>query len=1028
MTNRIYAIEGTKEINATAIPAELKQLKQWVAWRGISEVEGKKPRKMPMSPYGGAAKSNDPSTWGNFDEAWTTAEHNGYAGIGFEFSLDDPYAGVDIDHCIDPATGDFTSDTARELVKKYGSYCEISPSGTGVKLIIQSSIKVSKAGFDVYRSSTPDEKISIETYAHGRFFAVTGKTLPGMTEIIDCTQFHEDILRRFTNWEPKVTTTTTQIIPIVPIILDDVHLAWETGKIRAALKTINSEQEGQWHSVLCSIKHWGAVHGRDDIAKALFEEWSSTTPEKYDQGELDSRWARVTPDGGLTAGSIYHEATINGWDNTAVDADGTPLEDPSAVIKDWGSETDRDGQGQKSIPPGSDAFKPKPVVMLPGGAVRISDSAAALGKLMASTGEVYQHGGASVVLCKTSDGTCRLDQLSPRGATSRFEEVASLCRWEKSKKGIEAKPAICSTEDAGRILESRQWTGVVPEIKVMTDCPVIVRMRDGSAQEVHGYDAESCVYAGGRQTERIQLSEGVELIKDMLFDFEFATPNDRSRAIASIISPALVFGGWLEGGHAPVDLTEADQSQSGKGYRCKLTTAIYNAVPASVNVKSGGVGSMEESFDTKVIEGRPFILLDNVRAKVVSDKIETYTTMDSYGARVPHRMEVNVDPRRTVLMMTTNKAEMSIDLSKRCSIVNIMHRPAGYDYRAFPEGDILARIRAHQPRYLGAVHAIVREWASRGCLKASRRYGDSFAVWWGIMEWILVNIMGEASCIDGQNAARTRVTSPMIQFLREIGIMVEGEGLTGTRIRASRMVDIANDNGLEIPGCDADLSMDEGQNTAAKWIGRRLKPLFDPLGDGEGLDLGGFIVIREKAIGEHHRETSSYIFKLATTEIPNNRLTPPDVRLKSRVKNPNNRLKPPENTEISLSSDIDDIKVLDRDGEHQAVQADPNVFQAVLSPSFQAGSSSPMPDDCWDDDFLAPKGKSGESPKSPPSGTTPPSLSSPSSLSLPYDPDDPTAPENDVFDERYISKPSYMILKPVATTDGSPIKRAKSLF
>ena len=529
----------------------------------------------------------------------------------------------------------------------------------------------------------------------------------------------------------------------------------------------------------------------------------------------------------------------------------------------------------------------------------------------------------------------------------------------------------------------------------------------------------------------------------MLSDFEFATQNDRSRAIASIISPALVFGGWLEGGHAPVDLTEADQSQSGKGYRCKLTTAIYNAVPASVNIKSGGVGSMEESFDTKVIEGRPFILLDNVRAKVVSDKIETFTTMDSYGARVPHRMEVNVDPRRTVLMMTSNKAEMSIDLSKRCSIVNIMHRPPGHHYRSFPEGDILARIRAHQPRYLGAVHAVVREWVAKGCLKDSRRYGDSFAVWWGIMEWILVNIMGEVSCIDGQNAARTRVTSPMIQFLREIGIKVEEEGLTGTKIRASRMVDIANDNSLEVPGCDADLSTDEGQNTAAKWIGRRLKPLFDPLGDGEGLDLGGFIVIREKAIGEYHRETSSYIYKLATPEKPNNRLTPPDDRVKNRLKNPNNRLKPPENTDISFSSDIDDIKVLDRDGELHAFQADPNVFHAVLPPTFHAGSPSPMADDHLDDDFLVPKDKSTETQKSSPhSGNgdnrsmfltkvpqkflqeTLPENASPLS---PLSPDSPVSPEDDIWDIRYIHKPNLVILEPVARTDGST-KRAKSLF
>ena len=50
----------------------------------------------------------------------------------------------------------------------------------------------------------------------------------------------------------------------------------------------------------------------------------------------------------------------------------------------------------------------------------------------------------------------------------------------------------------------------------------------------------------------------------------------------------------LLGGRAPIDLGEADASQSGKGYRNKLTAAIYAQTVRTVTQQRGGVGSMEE--------------------------------------------------------------------------------------------------------------------------------------------------------------------------------------------------------------------------------------------------------------------------------------------------------------------------------------------------------------------------------------------------------------------------------------------------
>jgi hypothetical protein len=46
-----------------------------------------------------------------------------------------------------------------------------------------------------------------------------------------------------------------------------------------------------------------------------------------------------------------------------------------------------------------------------------------------------------------------------------------------------------------------------------------------------------------------------------------------------------------------LDLSEADQSQAGKGYRNKIATAIYREMVKSVTQRRGGVGSLEETFN-----------------------------------------------------------------------------------------------------------------------------------------------------------------------------------------------------------------------------------------------------------------------------------------------------------------------------------------------------------------------------------------------------------------------------------------------
>lgn len=106
------------------IPLELKQLPHWVGWKYMQHPGEDHKRKVPINAMDGQpAKSNDPTTWCDFDTACRGKERFGLDGIGFMFSGDGIF-GIDIDHCYDPETQELDP-AAAEIIETVQSYTEL---------------------------------------------------------------------------------------------------------------------------------------------------------------------------------------------------------------------------------------------------------------------------------------------------------------------------------------------------------------------------------------------------------------------------------------------------------------------------------------------------------------------------------------------------------------------------------------------------------------------------------------------------------------------------------------------------------------------------------------------------------------------------------------------------------------------------------------------------------------------------------------------------------------------------------------
>lgn len=150
---------------ALNIPTELRERPQWVVWR--SEMRKDRWTKVPYIPFTTRkASSTAPGTWASFRAALACYEDRPdfFDGIGYMFSVDDPYVGGDFDHCLDEA-GQLADFAAAHLP---ATYAEISPSGTGIKFIARAE-----------KLASGRKTARAEIYSRARLFTITGRVLDG---------------------------------------------------------------------------------------------------------------------------------------------------------------------------------------------------------------------------------------------------------------------------------------------------------------------------------------------------------------------------------------------------------------------------------------------------------------------------------------------------------------------------------------------------------------------------------------------------------------------------------------------------------------------------------------------------------------------------------------------------------------------------------------------------------------------------------------------------------------------------------
>ena len=153
-------------MNLNNIPDLLKETGKFCLWK-YEERDGKR-TKVPYQANGKKANSANSKTFCSYNDIVSITGYDGI-GIGIFGSI----GAIDIDHCINNGV---ISEFAKEIIETVHSYTEVSPSGTGIRIMLL----VKNVSYDKQKYYINNRKLGMELYIPGstnRFVTITGDHL-----------------------------------------------------------------------------------------------------------------------------------------------------------------------------------------------------------------------------------------------------------------------------------------------------------------------------------------------------------------------------------------------------------------------------------------------------------------------------------------------------------------------------------------------------------------------------------------------------------------------------------------------------------------------------------------------------------------------------------------------------------------------------------------------------------------------------------------------------------------------------------
>lgn len=693
------------------IPQSLRALPQWVAWRYITR-DGKQ-TKAPVSPHDGSlADSTSHSSWGAMEQAIEACRSDrSLAGIGFVFTADDPYCGVDLDNSID-SEGNIKP-WASDLLRRLDSYTEVSPSRLGLKVII----KANKPG---RRCRKAYHDGGIEIYDRDRFFTVTGDRLQEYPCEINLRQESLDLVyaQVFGTDEPGASLVSGSNRGPQPsdsgsVVLSDEEIIDLASKQRRSGPKFQTLWTGEWNS------HFNSASEADSsvvFTLAFYTKDAAQIDRLFRRsGLMRPKWDE------LHGAETYGQTTI-----------GKAL---NKVTKQYQPRS-RSRRSSRPIPPGP-ANPDLPSILIDDRQLsELTEQALSALQVGNQNPHLFIRAGGIVRVVHDEQDIPKIEPIDVSRMRCRLSEVANFFTLRRADGGYALVGTLPPKSLAENILALKQWD--FPALAGIARAPIL--RRDGTICSTPGYDPTSRLMYCPDPALRLapipeypcgeEVQACVDTLLSVIGEFPFVDNASRSNALAILFS--ILMRPVIEG-NVPLAIVDAPMQGTGKTL---LVSSLGGIAVGSVSSESIPSKDNEDEWRKKIttilMTASPFVLLDNIpdNTTLHSPPLAAALTSSDWSDRVLGRSQSIRLPSRAVWVATGNNLRVAGDMPRRSYSIRLdanAERP--WERTRFAIKGLPRHIATNRGNLLSAAMTVIRGWYAHGQPKASVPTLGSFEEW-----------------------------------------------------------------------------------------------------------------------------------------------------------------------------------------------------------------------------------------------------------------------------------------------------------
>jgi hypothetical protein len=689
--------------NLGGIPEELRDTPRWVTWRyEPRERDGAVTwTKVPYNANSPAASptrasATDPTTWATVVTAviaYLTGQNLGLCdGIGLVLNGTD-FTAIDLDHVVDEQGR--PHDEAARIIHEVNSYTEISPSGTGLRIIARGALP---AGGWRKTSKFP---IPIEMYDTERYVTMTGRHLARTPMTVEArpaelaalharvaTAIDTEFAEGGGGKRTEVGSPRTKS----PKMDDDTIVALARRDERRG-KRFDQLMRGD-------LTDYHGDHSAADLALCSLLAYYTQDPQQIDRifrlSKLDRlKWERVD----------YRERTIT----KAVDGREHVY---SGAQADAELSDDELGDGWE--------VDARPTISLgeeevAGVKNRILARLALRNHPDRGTPKVFQRSGLLAGMAfPLGEG--------PKIFTYDSGTMTAYLQREYVWQRVTARGIVYVEPPSGYVndvLSQKIYRGIPPLIDVV-ETPVFAP--DGGVTTTSGYHPTSGIWYNPAPTFEVapvpecptadDVAKARSLFLDHLYvDFPFADEASRAHALAAVLLP---FVRSFIDGPTPLHAFDAPAIGSGKTLLANLAAIIATGRDAAPMAHAGDEEEYRKMILARLLEGGGPILIDNVQdsRKVDSGALAAALTGTEYSGRILGVSKMGRAPNRALWMMTGNNLELSREIARRTIVSKLLpeqERP--HERREADFKHPLPRwAKEHRAELVHAALTLVRSW------------------------------------------------------------------------------------------------------------------------------------------------------------------------------------------------------------------------------------------------------------------------------------------------------------------------------